>query len=190
MPLANSSSTGPRANAGAPAQEGAPHPSANPSELLQNLLESFVQSTKLQGEVQTLFGSMPQLFSIAGGILEQKEAGEKALNEAVKTATRVLSEAKDRAADLSKALQTQETVLDQILQDETLLVDVLKTGSKQLPPASRISGSVPLARAAQIAGADPRIAKGVNDLKSMILDIVQEEVRRTINTRSTPAQPR
>ena len=190
MPLANSSSNSSQANADTSAPGKTPSPSSNPTELLQSLLESFVQCTKLQGEVQTLFGSMPQLFSIAGGILEQKEAGEKALDEAVKTATRVLGEAKDRAADLSKALHTQETVLDQILQDEALLVNVLKTGSKQLPPASQPPGSLPLARAAQIAGSDPRIAKGVNDLKSMILDIVQEEVRRTLASRTTPSRSR
>lgn len=185
-PLANSTSAGQEDTASGSSSR----PSRNPNELLQSLLESFVQSTKLQGEVQTLFSSMPQLFSVAGEILQQKEAGEKALDEAVKTAARVLGDAKARATELSKALKEQETVLDQILKDESLLVDVLKTGSKQMPPVTPAAGTVPLARAAQIAGADPRIAKGVNDLKSMILDIVQEEVRRTINARATPQQPR
>ncbi|SHM19022.1 hypothetical protein SAMN05444272_2003 [Roseibium suaedae] len=185
-PLANSTPNGQPSGTGTSTATS----TGNPSTLLQSLLESFVQSTKLQGEVQSLYSSMPQLFSIAGSILEQKEAGEKALEETVKTATRVLTDARSRAADLSKALKTQETVLDQILQDETLLINVLKTGSRELPPVVTAPGNVPLARAAQIASADPRIAKGVNDLKSMILDIVQEEVRRSINGRSAPAGPR
>jgi hypothetical protein len=105
--------------------------SSGGSDLLKEILESFLKTSTLQSDYQSLYRSLPTVVGIAAEILKKKEAGDAALAEGMQAVERVLTDARDKAEQLSNTMSAQQAALEKLLNDKTSLTELLKASQQK-----------------------------------------------------------
>ncbi|GAA0773832.1 hypothetical protein E1180_09115 [Roseibium denhamense] len=145
--------------------------------VFKHLLESYLETSRLQGDYQNLYRSLPAVVGIAAEVLKKKEDGDAALNEGMQAVERVLKNARDKAEQLSKAMLAQQAALDQILQNKTSLTELLKAGGQAVEnqkPAKSLATDI-------AALSDPKVAYQLNTLMGTINAMISREIARQLS---------
>jgi len=151
--------------------------SSGGSDLLKEILESFLKTSTLQSDYQSLYRSLPAVVGIAAEILKKKEAGDAALNEGMQAVERVLSDARDKAEQLSNTMSAQQAALEKLLNDKASLTELLKASQQKKGEAFQ---GMPQFGPGAAALADPKVAYQLNTLMGNINSMVAREVERQI----------
>ncbi|MGS4885785.1 hypothetical protein [Roseibium sp. MB-4] len=151
--------------------------SSGGSDLLKEILESFLKTSTLQSDYQSLYRSLPTVVGIAAEILKKKEAGDAALDEGMQAVERVLTDARDKAEQLSKTMSAQQAALEKLLNDKASLTELLKASQQKKGEAFQ---GVPHFGPGAAALADPKVAYQLNTLMGNINSMVAREVERQI----------
>jgi uncharacterized coiled-coil protein SlyX len=151
--------------------------SSGGSDLLKEILESFLKTSTLQSDYQSLYRSLPTVVGIAAEILKKKEAGDAALDEGMQAVERVLTDARDKAEQLSNTMSAQQAALEKLLNDKASLTELLKASQQKKGEAFQ---GVPQFGPGAAALADPKVAYQLNTLMGNINSMVAREVERQI----------
>ncbi|OJJ10993.1 hypothetical protein BKI51_13945 [Alphaproteobacteria bacterium AO1-B] len=131
----------------------------------------------MQSDYQSLYRSLPTVVGIAAEILKKKEAGDAALDEGMQAVARVLSDARDKAEQLSNTMSAQQAALEKLLNDKASLTELLKASQQKKVEAFQ---GVPHFGPGAAALADPKVAYQLNTLMGNINSMVAREVERQI----------
>ncbi|MBO9419981.1 hypothetical protein J7481_10780 [Labrenzia sp. R4_2] len=151
--------------------------SSGGSDLLKEILESFLKTSTLQSDYQSLYRSLPTVVGIAAEILKKKEAGDAALDEGMQAVERVLTDARDKAEQLSNTMSAQQAALEKLLNDKASLTELLKASQQK---KGELFQGVPHFGPGAAALADPKVAYQLNTLMGNINSMVAREVERQI----------
>lgn len=151
--------------------------SSGGADLLKEILESFLKTSTLQSDYQSLYRSLPTVVGIAAEILKKKEAGDSALDEGMQAVERVLSDARDKAEQLSNTMSAQQAALEKLLNDKASLTELLKASQQKKGEAFQ---GMPQFGPGAAALADPKVAYQLNTLMGNINSMVAREVERRI----------
>ncbi|MBO9425355.1 hypothetical protein J7444_11525 [Labrenzia sp. R4_1] len=147
------------------------------ADLLKDILESFLKTSTLQSDYQSLYRSLPTVVGIAAEILKKKEAGDAALDEGMQAVERVLTDARDKAEQLSNTMSAQQASLEKLLNDKATLTELLKASQQKKGEAFQ---GMPQFGPGAAALADPKVAYQLNTLMGNINSMVAREVERQI----------
>ncbi|CTQ70968.1 hypothetical protein [Roseibium alexandrii] len=167
------SATGADTGAGSGSGRG----SSGGSDLLKEILEGFLKTSTLQSDYQSLYRSLPTVVGIAAEILKKKEAGDAALDEGMQAVERVLTDARDKAEQLSNTMSAQQADLEKLLNDKASLTELLKASQQKKGEAFQ---GMPQFGPGTAALADPKVAYQLNTLMGNINSMVAREVERQI----------
>lgn len=151
--------------------------SSGGSDLLKEILEGFLKTSTLQSDYQSLYRSLPTVVGIAAEILKKKEAGDAALDEGMQAVERVLTDARDKAEQLSNTMSAQQADLEKLLNDKASLTELLKASQQKKGEAFQ---GMPQFGPGTAALADPKVAYQLNTLMGNINSMVAREVERQI----------
>ncbi|WP_395173136.1 hypothetical protein [Roseibium alexandrii] len=151
--------------------------SSGGSDLLKEILEGFLKTSTLQSDYQSLYRSLPTVIGIAAEILKKKEAGDAALDEGMQAVERVLTDARDKAEQLSNTMSAQQADLEKLLNDKASLTELLKASQQKKGEAFQ---GMPQFGPGTAALADPKVAYQLNTLMGNINSMVAREVERQI----------
>ncbi|MEP3046083.1 MAG: hypothetical protein ABJL55_08380 [Roseibium sp.] len=147
------------------------------TEILKRLLESYIDSSAMQTEYQSLYRSLPNVVGITAEIMKKKEEGDAALNEGVRVVERILEDARDNAEQLSKEMMAQQEALENLLRNKESLTNLLRASQQNM--AAQASTLPNLADQTAIF-ADPRIADLLNTCAGRIKTMVSQEFERRL----------
>ncbi|WP_289035955.1 hypothetical protein [uncultured Roseibium sp.] len=151
---------------------------AKPAEVLEALLEGYLKTASLQTDYQGLYQSLPGVLDLAGDILKKKEESEQAFDQGILVVEKVLTDASEKADQLSKAMSDQHDALKAILADRSLLSDILKSGKEATAASSRKAARGADPRAGVLGLADAQLAGQLNSVMSNIQSMISREVQR------------
>lgn len=152
-----------------------------PADMLKGLLESYLQMANLQNDYQSIYRSLPEVFAVAGEVLQKKEAGDDALQQGMAVVEKLLKDASTKAEKLSNDMQEQHAVLEKILADKTLLTEILRAGKQGVSGQSGGPGAALGQDNAKGQGAAGAVGAGYQPNTMMALQaMVSREVERQL----------